>query len=117
MLLLAMCLTTNALFCSTLNSHELSAKTTVIETFPENIIANGDGDNTTYLKASFFNNNNSNNETIKKNICTIPMIKAISKGISQLLFLIIVLLSFCFTFFLLLHDEWTLINQKVRLDY
>lgn len=118
MLLFAMCVTMNVLFCSTYNLYELLDKTTVIETWAisESIVINEDSDNTTYVKPSFLNKNNSNNETIAKNISSILMIAASPKGISLLLFLSIVFLFFFLTLFILLPDGWTLTNQKVRLD-
>lgn len=117
MLLFAMCLTMNVLFCSTYNLYELLDKTTVIETWAisESIVVNEDSDNNTYVKASSLNKNNSNNETIAKNISSILMIAAIPKGINLFL-LIIASLFFFLTLFILLPDGWTLINQKVRLD-
>lgn len=118
MLLFAICLTMNMLFCSAYNLYEISDKTTAIETWAisESIVADEGSDNTTYFKASFLNKNNSYNETITKNICSILTIAAIPEGISLLLFLIIVFLFFFLTLFILLPDGWTLINQKVRLD-
>ncbi len=118
MLLLAMCLTMNVLFCGTLNLYEFLDKTTVIETWgiSESIADNEDSDNTSYVKASLLNKSNSYKETITKNINSIFMITAIPKGISLLFFLIIVFLLFFLTLFILLPDGWTLINQKVRLD-
>lgn len=117
MLLFAMCLTMNVLFCSTYNLYELLDKTTVIETWAisESIVVNEDRDNNTYVKAPSLNKNNSNNETIAKNISSILMIAAIPKGINLFL-LIIASLFFFLTLFILLPDGWTLINQKVRLD-
>jgi len=41
---------------------------------------------------------------------------AVPKGFGLLLFLIIVFLFYFSALFILLPDEWTLINQKVRLD-
>ena len=94
MLLFAMCLTTNALFCSTYNPYELLDKITAIETWAisESIVVNEDSDNNTYVKAPSLNKNNSNNETIAKNISSILMISAIPKGINLFLLLIIVFL-------------------------
>ncbi len=118
MLLFAMCLTMNVFFYITYNPYELLDKTTVIETWAisESIVVNEDSDNTTYIKASFLNQNNSYNETITKNISSILMTAAIPNGISLLLFLVIVFLFFFLTLFILLPDGWTLINQKVRLN-
>lgn len=117
MILFAATLTMNALFCSKYSFYELLDKTTVIETWAisENIVFNEEGDDTTPFKASFLSKNNSHTETITKNICPIPMIAATPKGFGPLLFLIIVLFYFS-SLFILLPDEWTLINQKVRLD-
>lgn len=91
MLLFAASLTMNALFCSTYNLYRLIDKTTTTETqeISERIVSNEDSDDTTHFKASSF---------------------------SLLLFLTIVFLYFFLTLFRLLPDEWTLINQKVRLD-
>lgn len=116
MLLFAMCLTMNVLLCSTYNLYELIDKTTEIGTWEisEYNIINEEADHTTDFKASFLNNNNSYKKTITKNICTFSIIEAYPKGISLLLFLIIVF--FFLTIFILLPDGWTLVNQKVRLD-
>lgn len=118
MLLFAICFTMNVFFCSNYNLYESLDGAAVIETWAisESIVINKDSDNTTYGKSSFFNKNNSNNETIAKNIGSLFMIAAIPKGISLLLILIIVFLFFYLTLFILLPDGWTLINQKVRLD-
>lgn len=118
MLLFAICFTMNVFFCSNYNLYESLNGATVIETWAisESIIINKDSVNTTNVKASFLNKINSNNETIAKNIGSLFMIAAIPKGISLLLFLIIVFLFFYLTLFILLPDGWTLINQKVRLD-
>ncbi|WP_294150129.1 hypothetical protein [uncultured Clostridium sp.] len=118
MLLFAMGLTMNVLFCNNYSLYELLDKTVVIETWTisESMVSNEDGDNTSHFKASFLSKNNSHTETITQNICPIPIIAAIPKGFSLLLFLIIVFLFYFSTLFILLPDEWTLINQKVRLD-
>lgn len=118
MLLFAASLTMNVLFCSNYNLYELIDKTTVTKTWEisENTVCSEDDNDTTHFKVSFFSNNNSHTETITKNICPIPIIAAIPKGFSLLFFLIIVFLYFFLTLFRLLPDEWTLINQKVRLD-
>ena len=109
MLLFAMGLTVNVLFCSNYNLYELLAKPTVIETMAisESIVTSEDGDDTTHFKASFLNKNNSHTEMITA---------AVPKGFGPLLFLIIVFLFYFSALFILLPDEWTLINQKVRLD-
>ncbi len=109
MLLFAMGLTMNVLFCSNYNLYELLAKPTVIETMAisESIVTSEDGDDTTHFKASFLNKNNSHTEMITA---------AVPNGFGPLLFLIIVLLFYFSALFILLPDEWTLINQKVRLD-
>lgn len=117
LLLFAMCVIINASFCGTYNIYELLEKTTVNETWAisESIITNGDG--TVNFKSSFTKENNSDNETIVRNICIISMMDAdISESTVLLLFLIIVFLFFYLTLFKLLPDEWTLINRKVRLD-
>ena len=109
MLLFAMGLTMNVLFCSNYNLYELLAKPTVIETMAisESIVTSEDGDDTTHFKASFLNKNNSHTEMITA---------AVPKGFGLLLFLIIVFLFYFSALFILLPDEWTLIDQKVRLD-
>ena len=109
MLLFAICLTVNVLFWSTYNFYELLDKTAVTETWAnsESIAANEGSDNTTCVKASFLNKNNSHTEMITA---------AVPKGFGPHLFLIIVLLFYFSALFILLPDEWTLINQKVRLD-
>lgn len=55
MLLFAMGLTMNVLFCSNYNLYELLAKPTVIETMAisESIVTSEDGDDTTHLKHHF----------------------------------------------------------------
>lgn len=118
MLLFAICLTVNVLFCSAYNFYELLDKTTVTKTWvnSESIVVNEGSDNTTYVKASFLNKNNSYNETITRNMSPKLMIADIPKGTNLLLFLMIVFLFFFLTLFILLPDGWTLINQKVRLD-
>ena len=109
MLLFAMGLTMNVLFCSNYNLYELLAKPTVIETMAisESIVTSEDGDDTTHFKASFLNKNNSHTEMITA---------AVPNGFGPLLILIIVFLFYFSALFILLPDEWTLINQKVRLD-
>lgn len=109
MLLFTMGLTVNVLFCSNYNLYELLAKPTVIETMAisESIVTSEDGDDTTHFKASFLNKNNSHTEMITA---------AVPNGFGPLLILIIVLLFYFSALFILLPDEWTLINQKVRLD-
>ena len=118
MFLFAVCITVNALFCSAYNLYELLDKTTVSETWKisESIVTNEDGNNTACFRTLFLNKNNSSNETITKNRCSILMITAIPKAMGLLLFLIIVFLFFFLTLFILLPDKWTLINHKVRLD-
>ena len=107
--LFAASLTMNVLFCSNYNLYELLDKPTVIESMAisENIVTNENDDDTTYFKASFLNKNNSHTEMITA---------AVPKGFGPHLFLIIVLLFYFSALFILLPDEWTLINQKVRLD-
>ena len=109
MLLFVMGLTMNVFFCSNYNLYELLDKPTVIETMAisENIVTNENDDDTTHFKASFLNKNNSHAEMITA---------AVPKGFGPLLFLIIVFLFYFSALFILLPDEWTLINQKVRLD-
>ena len=116
--LFAVCITVNALFCSAYNLYEVLDKTTVFETceISGSIVTNVDGNNITCFKTSFLDKNNSSNETITKNKCSILTIAAIPKATGLLLFLIIVFLFFYLTLFILLPDKWTLINQKIRLD-
>lgn len=118
MLLFAMCLTMNVFFGSSYHLHELSDESVRIETWEitESIAASGDGDNTTNFKTSFLPLNHSSHETTTKNICTIHMPAAIPNGIFLPLFLIIVFLLFFRTLFILLPDDRTLMNQKVRLN-
>ena len=118
MLLFAAGLTMNVLFCSNYNLYGLSGKTTVIEAraISESSFSNEGGDKTTCFKTSFLDKNNSSNETITKNKCSILTIAAIPKATGLFLFIILVFLYFFSAFFRLLPDEWTLINQKVRLD-
>lgn len=118
MLLFAMGLTMSVLFCSNYNLYELLDKTTAIETWAisESIVSNDDGDDTALYNASFLSENNSHTASITKNRCPIPVIAAIPKDFSLRLFLTIVFLYFFSALFRLLPDEWTLINQKVRLD-
>lgn len=115
MILFAMCLTMNVFFYSTYNLYELLDKTIVIDTgaISESIVINEDSDNNAFVNASLLNKNNSNYETITKNISSILMIEAIPKGISLFFFL---LQLFFLSLFILLPNGWTLINQKVRLD-
>lgn len=103
MLLLAMGLTMNVIFCSNYNLYNLLDKTTVSETWA-------------ISEHSVSNEESGDTETKTKNLWPIPVIAAIPKGLSQLLFLIIVFLFYLSTLFILLPDEWTLVNQKVRMD-
>lgn len=118
MFLFAMGLTMNVLFCNNYNLYELLDKAAVIETreISKSIVSNEDSDDTTHLKLSFLIKNNSHTEAITKNICPIPIIAAIPKGFSLLLFLVLVFLFYFSASFILLPDEWTLINLNVRLD-
>lgn len=116
--LFAASLTMNGLFCSNSYLYELTAKTTEANMWAisENLLTSEDSDDTAHFKASFLTQDNSPTETITKNVCLISMIAAIPKGFSLLPFLILVFLHFFSTLFRLLPDEWTLVNQKVRLD-
>lgn len=116
LLLFAMGLTMNVFFGS--NTSTLTDKTTVVETrvIPESTVSDGDGVNTAHFKASFLSENNSHTETITKSTCPMPIIAAIPQGFGLYLFIVIVFLYFFSTLFRLLPDEWTLMNQKVRLD-
>lgn len=118
MLLFVASLTMNVFFCSNYNLYELIDKTTENETWgiSESIVSDEYGDDTTHFKASFLSENYLHTKIITKNICPIPIVAAIPKGFSLLLFLIIVFLYFFSTLFSVLPDEWTLISQKVRLD-
>lgn len=100
-LLFAVSLTMNVLFCSNYNPYYPLDKTTVIETWTisENIVSNENGDDST-----------------TKNIYPVSMIAAIPKEFSLLLFLIIFFRFYFSTSFIILPDEWTLINRKIRLD-
>lgn len=111
MLLFAVCLIVNVLFCVDYNFYELLDKAAVIETqsVSESIAVNEDDDNIICLKSSFLNKNDSRIKIITKNIYLLPMIADVPKGFSLLLY-------FFFIFFILLPDRWTLINHKVRLD-
>lgn len=113
MLLFAMFLTMHVLLCCTYAPYGSLDMTTVIETWAtsESMAENEDIDHTTDFKTSFLNQNNSYNETITKNICSILTMAAIPKGISFTFFLFYFL-----TLSISLPDDHTLINQKVRLD-
>lgn len=117
MLLFVMGLSVNALFCSNYNLYELSDMTAAIETRANSecvVFNEGDG-NTTCFRA-FFSENNPHTEATAKNPCPIPMIAAIPNGFSLHLFLALVFLYFFSTLFRLLPDNWTLMNQKVRMN-
>lgn len=118
MLLFAMCISMNVLFCGNYNPYELLNKSTANEmwTTSESIVVDEDVDKTADFKTSRLNKNNSYDETQTKNVLSIFVIAAIPQGISLLLYLTIVFLFIIATFFILLPDGWTLINQKVRLD-
>lgn len=118
MLLFTMCLTMNVLLGGNYTLYETLDKTTVIEawTISENIAAHQDSDNTTYFKSLFLNNDDSHTETITKNISPISLISAIPKGFRLFPFLLIVSIFIFSNLFILLPDNWTLINQKIRLD-
>lgn len=115
MLLFAMCLTMNVFFCGTYNLYELLDNTAAIETqvISESVMTNEDGDNTACLNTLFLNKNKSDN-TIAKSISPILITAAVPKVISLSFFLIIVFLFL--PLFILLPDDWTLVDQKVRLD-
>ena len=61
MVLFTICLTMNMFFGSTYNLYELLDKIIVVDTgaISEGIVVNEDGDNTTFVKDSFLNKNNS----------------------------------------------------------
>lgn len=117
MLLFAMCLTMNVFFCGTYNLYELLDNTAAIETqvISESVMTNEDGDNTACLNTLFLNKNKSDN-TIAKSISPILITAAVPKVISLSFFLIIVFLFLFLPLFILLPDDWTLVDQKVRLD-
>ncbi|MCR1842156.1 hypothetical protein [Murimonas intestini] len=116
MLLFAICLTMNVFFCGTYNLYELLDNTAAIETqvISESVMTNEDGDNTACLNTLFLNKNKSDNNTIAKSIFPILITAAVPKVISLSFFLIIVFLFL--PLFILLPDDWTLVDQKVRLD-
>lgn len=118
MLLFAMCIPMNVLFCGNYNSYELLNKSTANEmwTTSESVVVDEDIDNTTDFKTSFLSKNNTYDETLTNNTSSILVIAAIPQGISLLLYLTVVFLFIIATSFILLPDGWTLINQKVRLD-
>lgn len=88
MLLFVVCLPINAIFCSNYTLNQSLDETTKFETrtISENTVANEYED------------------------------VAIPTGFAQFLFLMFVFPLFFFALLILLPDEWTLINQKVRLD-
>lgn len=111
LLLFAMGLTMNALFCSQYSLYELFHKTAVIETWTtsEDTAAGENGDvnaSRTHLGTG----------TTAKSPCPVLMIAAIPEGSRLLLSLIVIFISFFLTLFTLLPDDWTLVNQKIRLD-
>lgn len=118
MFLLAACLTMNVFFCNHHSLYELWNNTAVIETWTisEHTVAQEDGDNTTCFRSLFYSHNNVCNETVTKNIRSLPIITAIPKGFRLLLFPIIVYLFVSFILYPLLPDRWTLVHQKIRLD-
>lgn len=118
MLLFAMCIPINVLFCGNYNPYELLNKSTAIEmwTTSESVVVDEDVDKTTDFKTSFLSKNNAYNETLTNNASSILVIAAIPQGISLLLYLTVVFLFIIAASFISLPDGWTLINQKVRLD-
>lgn len=118
MLLFAMCIPMNVLFCGNYNPHELLNKSTVNEmwTTSESVVVDEDVDKTTDFKTSFLSKNNAYNETLTNNASSMLVIAAIPQGISLLLYLTLVFLFIIAISFTLLPDGWTLINRKVRLD-
>ncbi|MDD3339912.1 MAG: hypothetical protein PHS82_13775 [Lachnospiraceae bacterium] len=118
MLLFTMCVTMGVFFCCNYNPYDLLNKTTANETWTtsESVIVNGDVDKTTDFRISLLNKNNSYDENQTKNVLSILLIAVIPQGIGLLLYLAIVFLFILATFFILLPDGWSLINQKVRLD-
>lgn len=111
LLLFAMGLTMNALFCSHSNLYELFHKTAVIETWTtsEDTAAGESGD----VNAS---RTHFGTGTATKSPCPVLMISAIPEGSRLLLSLIVISVSFFLALFTLLPDGWTLVEQKVRLD-
>lgn len=118
LLLFAMCIPINMIFCGNYNPYEFLNKSTINEmlTTSECFVVNEDFDEITDFKTSLLNKNNSYDETQTKNVLSILVIAAIPQGISRLLYLTVVFLFIIATSFILLPDGWTLINQKVRLD-
>lgn len=118
MLLFAMCLTANTFFCGNDTFYELLDKTRITETWAisESITTNEDSDNALYFTPSFLNENNSQIKSITRKLYSNPIIASILKEFSLFLYLTIFFLYFFFTLFILLPDEWTLTNQKVRMD-
>lgn len=118
MLLFATGLTMNVFFCGNYNLYELFDHATVIETraISENVVSNENDDDTPHFKAFLLSVNKSHTETITKNLWPRPIIAAIPQSFRLFLFIMLVFLYFFSTLFRLLPDDWTLINQKVRLD-
>lgn len=116
--LFAASLMMNVLFCNQYNLYPVSEKTSVTEIWitSENTVSNENGDDTLRFETSFSSENNSHTETITTDLSPISMIAVLPKAFSLLCVLIIVFLYFFSTLFRLLPDEWTLIDQKVRLD-
>ena len=84
--------------------------------FPESAVSNGDDDDTIFFQDLYSYKDDSYNKTITKNTGIMLIAAAFLTG-SRLHFLpVIVLLFFFLNLFILLPDERTLINQKVRLS-
>ena len=99
MLLFAVC-AADVFFCGNHDRNELSDQSFMTETMTASESAAADGDK----------------ETITKDICPASVVVVVPDRFRLLLYLVTFLLSFYLTLFILLSDEWTLINQKVRLD-
>ena len=99
MLLFAVC-AADVFFCGNHDRNELSDQSFMIETMTASGSAAADGDK----------------ETITKDICPASVVAVVPDRFRLLLYLVTFLLSFYLTLFILLSDEWTLINQKIRLD-
>ena len=118
MFLYAAFLTMSVFLGSEYNFNEFLDKTTAIKewTISENNISNKDDNNEVYLNHAFLNQCRPHTKTITKNICSIPMIAAIPKEFSLLIFRSIFSLFSFLSQDILFSNKWTLVNQKIRLD-
>lgn len=111
LLLFAMGLTMNVLFCSHSDFYEIFHKTAIIETrtTSEDTAAGESGDDN--ASSTHFGTG-----TATKSPCPVLMIAAIPEGSRLLLSLIVISVSLFLILFTLLPDGWTLVEQKIRLD-